>query len=148
MGGCDWAGTLLLALALQPSDATAAGQATLYVVRPPSVAMAGMTAEIQVDGKDTVTLGPNGCAVLELTAGVRQVKYRWRAGALGNPKLETAYSAISVNLPRGGKAYLRLLANTTSEVNSRGGLNATTTWKMEQIPEQAVQSHLSSCKVR
>lgn len=107
-----------------------------------------MNVEVSVEGLDVVTLGPNGCAALEPATGVRQVRYRWRAGPLGNPTLDTDYTAVPVLVSPGKAAYLRLLSHTESVPNARGGFDATTTWRMERVAEPEVKSYLSRCRSR
>jgi hypothetical protein len=138
----------LLGVAALFSNMAGAGQPSLFVIRAPSVSMSAMNAEVLVDGLDVVTLGPNGCAGFDPAAGVRQVRYRWRAGPLGNPTLDTDYTSVPVALSPGKTAYLRLLSHTESAPNARGGFDATTTWKMERVAEPEVKSYLSRCRSR
>jgi hypothetical protein len=130
------------------SNMACAGQPSLYVVRAPSVSMSAMNAEVLIEGLAVVTLGPNGCVGLEPATGVRQVGYRWRAGPLGNPNLETEYTSVPVALSPGKTVYLRLLSHTESVLNARGGFDATTTWNMERVAEPEVKSYLLRCKSR
>ncbi len=138
----------LLGAAAMFSGMAGAGQPSLFVVRASSVSMAAMNAEVLVEGLDVVTLGPNGCAAFEPATGVRQLRYRWRAGPLGNATLDTEYTSVPVALSPEKAAYLRLLSHTESVRNARGGFDATTTWKMERVAEREVRSYLSRCKGR
>lgn len=136
----------LLVASAMFSNVACAGQPSLYVIRPPSVSMSAMNAELLIEGLAVVTLRPNECVGLEPATRVRQVKYRWRAGPLGNPKLDTEYASASVALSPGAATYLRLMSHTESVANARGGFDATTTWKMERVAEREGKSYLLSCK--
>lgn len=137
--------SLLVASALL-GNVACAGQPSLYVIRPSSVSMSAMNAEVSVEGLAVVTLGPNECVGLEPGARTRQVRYRWRAGPLGNPKLETEYASVQVTLAPGRVTYLRLVSHTESADNARGGFDATTTWQMERVTEREGKSYLLRCK--
>jgi hypothetical protein len=134
-------------VALGAVPACAAEPATLLVVRAPSAAMAGMLAEVSVDGAGSAMLEPDGCVGFAAAAGPRQVRYRWRAGALGNPQLETAFAALGVEVPARGRVFLRLLAQTQADVTARGTFNATTTWKLEPVAEREAAAGLRACRM-
>ena len=128
--------------------ASYAGEPTLYIIRAPSVSMSGMNVEISIDGLPNSMVGPNGCSVLAPAPNTKTIRYRWRAGALGNSNLETEFVSVPISLEPKKASYLRLMSKTDTIVNARGGIDVMTTWKLEQVQEAEVKSYLPRCNGR
>ncbi|MGE0313419.1 MAG: DUF2846 domain-containing protein [Lautropia sp.] len=122
-----------------PAADVAAGNGVVYVYRPEAHAMSVMTAVFEVDGRNFVSIENNGFSALSLPPGKYTVVHRWKAGLVGNSKLEGRPVSITVSVLPGKSTYVRLLTQANNmgpaAVSSGSGFNMQFRWLLQEVPE-------------
>jgi hypothetical protein len=147
-------GSLLLSLAL-PGCATVgppfsphanlrAGQGVVYVYRPQARALSVLSAIIEVDGRPVATLENNTYAAIQLAAGSHTITQRWKAGILGNSKLENRPIALRVIPSEGREGYVRL--GVVGSWHASGlVVHNEWEWELRELAASDAMSELRAC---
>jgi len=144
------AGCATIGPTFEPLTMPADNQGVLYIYRPEARAMSVLSAVFEVDGRKVATLENNGYAAVRLPPGSHTVTQQWKAGLLGNSKLEQRPISRALTVQAGKAAYVRLAAASSS---SPGGaaypyiqINTRFEWAIDEVPETTAIPELSKTR--
>jgi hypothetical protein len=120
------------------------GQGVVYVYRPHAFALSVLSAVIEVDGRQVATLKNDTYVAIPLTSGPHTITERWKAGFLGNSKLENQPISTQILVMAGAQSFVRLGVVGTWSGSSRVVHNEWE-WELRELPALDTMGELRVC---
>lgn len=139
LAGCATSGPLF-----SPYSGLNSGQAVVYVYRPHAFALSVLSAEIDVDGRQMAELKNQGYVAFPLTSGPHIITQRWKAGILGNKRLENRPISTQIIAKAGEQSYVRL-GVVGSWSGSPGLVRNEWEWELRELPASDAMGELRAC---
>lgn len=126
------------------------GLGVLYIYRPEAHAMSILSAVFDIDERQVTALENNGYAAIPISVGQHKIGHHWKAGIVGNSKLEGKPIVATVNITAGQATYVRLLSRARSKVVDAAypniGINTHFQWALEEVGEGVALPELQQTK--
>jgi len=139
LAGCATAGP-----PFSPYAGLDSGQAVVYIYRPHAFALSVLSAEIEVDGRKVAKLKNETYVAVPLTSGPHTVTQRWKAGMLGNSKLENRPISTQIVVRAGEQSFVRLGVVGSWSGSSRVVHNEWE-WELRELPASDAMDELRVC---
>jgi hypothetical protein len=136
--------------AFAPVDNMKPGQGILYVYRPKTWSMSALSAVFEVDERKA-TLENNNYAAIPISAGQYKVMHQWKAGLLGNSKLEGRPIFTTITVTGGRATYVRLFAEARSGLSDAtypSSINTNFRWALEEVYESVALPEIQQTNKR
>ncbi len=117
----------------------------VYVYRAPGSKLELLSALIDVDGKQVAVLEQASCVALPVPIGTHRIGHQWKAGLLGNSKLENKPIERQIEVQEGQDTYLSLGASTASQLANRM-INIRFDWQLREVTRSEAEEHVASCR--
>jgi hypothetical protein len=120
-------------------------EGVLYIFRPDGQDLQILDAEIKIDNKKVGLIGDNEYMALPLKTGKHKVSFSWKAGFLGNKKLEAAEPVVKyINIVNSKSHYMVIAASAITHT-SQQVLNSRFTWGIEEISRYKASRDITHC---
>ena len=131
-----------------PHTDLSSGHGVVYVFRPQAKGLAILSAVMEVDGHQVTILENGEYAPISLPAGSHSITQRWKAGLLGNSKLEDRPISISIIVAAGKMSFVKL--GMASSWGVQGSMPLTVQneweWDLRELGAQQAMAELRACR--
>jgi hypothetical protein len=144
MVGCTTVGPSFTSV---PVEQIPQGKGIVYVYRPKTIAMAGVTAEIFVDDRPIVPIRNNGYVAIPLSAGVHTITHKWKANSSGPFSKPIKRQVVVKNK---GSVYFRIFSVANIDYEHPNYRETVTKsqirWAFEEVNSAAAIPEIVNCK--